>query len=138
MTTRRVLLTGLAAVPLAPVPLLSAEAAAVPSPRLLDLKRQHEAAHALRLELQRHLPEGEDGAWQEAHEHETEIARAIIAEPVTSPADFAIKVAVWEASIADEDDHDGDVSEYSGWMDRAMPRLLKDARALLNCPAATD
>jgi hypothetical protein len=56
-----------------------------------------------------------------------------MAEPVTSAADFAVKLSVWEATIRDDGDDDDDMVEYFGWMDRALPRLFNDARALLGC-----
>jgi hypothetical protein len=46
-------------------------------------------------------------------------------------ADFAMKLAVWDIVISDTVDVDDDLTEYAGWIDRAMPRLFNDARGLL-------
>jgi hypothetical protein len=63
---------------------------------------------------------------------ETEIVRDILAEPVNSWADFVIKLRAWELSIRSDEDDDGDMSYPDGGVDRALPRLFNDARALLS------
>jgi hypothetical protein len=71
------------------------------------------------------------GGWDEAQE----TAREALLEPTgVSTADFAVELAIWETVLAEYSDFDDDLSEESGWIDWALPRLFKDARALLGCP----
>jgi hypothetical protein len=157
MSTRRTILTGLAALPLAPVPSLANNGQA--SPRMLELKAEFDAAWArqevasARLDAAQDLcnqlkPLGpserlqgaEDAAnqaweaWEPDYADATDIALDVMREPCASPADFAIKVTVADAALKHVTEADDDLEEYVGWMDRAMPRLFNEARALLGCP----
>ena len=140
--TRRSLVAGLgAAIPataVAAVPALAGtDPAGTVSPRLAALYREHQAAHATRVALQlKDRTDEQNDAWEEALDEENEIARAVMAEPVASMADFTLKLAVWDATVRDDADDDDDMTECAGWGDRALPRLFNDARALLGCPAA--
>ena len=44
---------------------------------------------------------------------------------------LGVKLEVWALTIRDVGDVDDDMTEYYGWMDRALPRLFNDARTLL-------
>jgi hypothetical protein len=71
-------------------------------------------------------------AWEPDYEDASDLALDIMREPCASLADFAIKVAVADAVLITK--ADDDLEEYGGWMDRALPRLFNEARALLGCP----
>ena len=127
MTTRRTLLAGLAAMP--PAPVVSSAALDV-SPRLAALKSQYDAARA----FQQAIQSADEDNWDAAWEAEQEIARAIMAEPVATRAEFELKLAVWEQSVQEDGELDDDMTGFYGWHDRALPHLFNDASALLGCP----
>jgi hypothetical protein len=149
----------------------AAPGAVIASPRLLDLKRQldaalvqfeeadrrHDAAYALYREALRpseHLRDTDweayldardeaiaatnydhfDAEFQGALDTADELVRAILAEPVASTADLAIKLSAALPIMARHEMLDDDMAEQLGWMERMSARLVTDACKLVGVP----
>jgi hypothetical protein len=143
--SRRSLVAALgAAVPVASVaavPVVSSAAFAGASPRLLELKRHIDEAWARQEVAKGQMHEANvrfyeelEPEWEARLDETQDLARLMFMEPTVSAADFALKLTVWESIIRDSTDDDDDLTECAGWIDRVLPRLFNDARALLGCP----
>jgi hypothetical protein len=149
-TTRRTVLTGLAAVPAVSAPALATGDQI--SPKLLDLRRQLIATRAAAVasskvhsELGEAWPRGDEverkRALKAAEERwtadltaEDELERQIMAEPTTTPEEFALKFEV-AASGSLEEALTAELS--SDYLDQAVAaRLLIDAAKLLGVAVA--
>ena len=101
------------------------------SPRIAVLKREYDEARPARVALEMAPPTGADEEFKDAFNRESELAWAIMAEQPAGLPDWAIKLSVYDATVGDAKDTDDDISGFRGSGDRAVSRLLNDARALL-------
>jgi hypothetical protein len=74
--------------------------------------------------------------WQDALDVSDELVREIMAEPVASPADLAIKLSAALPTLDRHEFLDDDMTEQLGWMDRIAARLVTDACKLVGVPLA--
>jgi hypothetical protein len=73
-----------------------------------------------------------DAAFRDALDTADELVHAILAEPVASTADLAIKLAA--ALMKRHEMLDDDMADHWGWMERMSARLVTDACKLVGVP----
>jgi hypothetical protein len=94
------------------------------------LKVRYDEARALADELQRLPAEEYEDVWSAAWSDEMTIALEIMAQPVFSAADLGFKCDVLIRSLGGSEHKDDDMTDATGWLDRAPFRIINDARSL--------
>jgi hypothetical protein len=95
------------------------------SPRMAELKTEFDQA------LAEERAAGSE-SWRREWQALVDTVHAIVKDPVTTVADFNLKVEAWEAIIREPSYDSEDVSGQYGWQDRVPFRLIADARKLLD------